>query len=132
MRTSTVEYKIEAVLIDKDLAAAAQQARAALAAAEKALIDAYVKSDRYKALHDLAGFGSSAFGKSPVFPRIEGTRIVCRVMVDLPDETTGPQLYLDPKTANLLLGGKLLTDAEKRTLLKRMGVDFANEAEAAE
>lgn len=124
MRTSTVEYKVEAVEIDKDLAKAAGEARNALAAAEKALIDAYVKSDRYKAMRDLAGYGSSAFGKASVMPRIEGTRVVCRVMVDLPDEKTGPQLYLDPKTANLLLSGKLLTDAEKRKLLKRLGVDF--------
>lgn len=132
MRTSIVEYKIEAVEIDRDLAASVDLARNALRAAEKALIDAYVKSDRYKAMRDIAGYGSSAYGKATVQPMLQGSRIVCRVMVDLPDETTGPQLYLDPKTANLLLSGKLLSDAEKRKLLKRMGVDFAGEAEAAE
>lgn len=132
MRTSTVEYKVEAAEVDRDLANAVDAARQALAKAEKALIDVYVKSDRYKAMRDLVGYGSSAYGKAPVQPILQGSRIVCRVMVDLPDETTGPQLYLDPKTANLLLGGKLLSDVEKRKLLKRLGVDFADEAEAAE
>lgn len=132
MRTSTVEYKVEAVEIDRDLASAVDKARKELAAAEKALIDAYVKSDRYKALCDISGYGSSTFGKAHIHPVLQGSRIVCRVMVDLPDEKNGPQLYLDPKTANLLLSGKLLSDAEKRKLLKRMGVDFSDEAEAAE
>lgn len=32
--------------------------------------------------------------------------------------------YLDPKTLNMLISGKLLTDAEKRKLLARHGVTF--------
>lgn len=128
MRTSNVEYKVEAVEIDRDLAAAVDLARLALRKAEKALIDAYMKSDRYKAMCDLAGYGSSAYGKTHVQPILQGSRIVCRVMVDLPDETTGPQLYIDPKTANLLLTGKLLSDGEKRTLLSRLGVDFIDQS----
>lgn len=130
MRTSTVEYKIEAVEIDKDLAKVVADARQALDAAEKALIAAYVKSDRYKALRDMSGFGSG-YNKSTFYPAVSGTRIVCRVLIDLPDEKTGPQIFIDPKTANLLLTGKLLNDAEKRKLLKRIGVDFADEPEAA-
>lgn len=124
MATSIVEYAVEAQTVDKDLAKAMADARAALAAAEKAMIEAYQKTPRYQAMRDLVGYGSSTYGKSPLYPAIQGSRIVCRVMVDLA-EPSSSQLYLDPKTANLLLSGKLLTDEEKRSMLKRMGVDIA-------
>jgi len=124
VNTANVEYKVEAATVDKDLAKAVEDARRALGEAEKALLDAYRKSPRYQAMLDLVGYGSSAYGKAPLYPVIQGSRIICKVMVDLDHEPTRPQLYLDPKTANLLLSGKLLSDEEKRLLLKDMGVDL--------
>ncbi|WP_166648543.1 hypothetical protein [Phyllobacterium brassicacearum] len=37
---------------------------------------------------------------------------------------TRQPVYIDPKTVNLLMHGKLLTDAEKRKLLINIGVDL--------
>lgn len=126
MATANVEYKVEMATVDKDLAKAVSDARNALASAEKAVIEAYRQSPRYQAMLDLTGYGSSGYGKAPMYPAIQGSQIVCKVMVDLESAPTRQQLYLDPKTANLLLSGKLLSDGEKRQLLKDMGVGFPN------
>lgn len=124
MATAYVEYKVEMSSVDKDLAKAVSDARNALDAAEKAMIEAYQKSSRYQAMLDLTGYGSSGYSKAPMYPAILGSQIICKVMVDLASEPTRQNLYIDPKTANLLLSGKLLSDDEKRQLLKSMGVDF--------
>ncbi|TDR27767.1 hypothetical protein [Aquamicrobium defluvii] len=124
MTTANVKYQVEMAAVDKDLAKAVNDARNALASAEKAMIEAYTKSPRYQAMLDLAGYGGGGYGKVPTYPVIQGPRIVCKVMLDLEQEPTRPQLYLDPKTANLLLSGKLLSDDEKRHLLKDMGVEL--------
>lgn len=124
MATAHVECKVEMANVDKDLAKAVSDARNALAAAEKAMIEAYRKSPRYQAMLDLTGHGNSGYGKAPMYPAIAGSQIICKVTVDLESAPPRQQLYLDPKTANLLLSGKLLSDDEKRWLLKDMGVDF--------
>ena len=49
-------------------------------------------------------------------PEFEGTTIVQRLTDDTPYVA---KQYMDPKTVNLLLNGKLLTDGQKRELLKR-------------
>lgn len=123
MTTANIKYQVEMAAVDKDLAKAVNDARNALASAEKAMIEAYTKSPRYQAMLDLTGYGDSGYGKVPIYPDIQGSRIVCRVMVDV-EQVSRQQLYLDPKTTNLLLSGKLLTDDEKRQLLKDMGVEL--------
>lgn len=124
MATAIVEYKVEMATVDKDLAKAVADARNVLASAEKAMIEAYRKSPRYQAMLDLTGYGSGGYSKATMYPVILGSQIICKVMVDLESAPTRQQRYLDPKTANLLLSGKLLSDGEKRQLLKDMGVDF--------
>lgn len=131
MTTANVKYQVEMAAVDNDLAKAVNDARSALASAEKAMIEAYMKSPRYQAMLDLAGYGSSGYGKSTTYPFIQGSRIICNVMVDLEQEVTRQQLYLDPKTANILLSGKLLSDDEKRQLLKDMGVELPKSESAS-
>lgn len=133
MTQKRVEFKTQIVDFDKDAWERLKAARSAVDAIEKDIVKAYEKSDRLKAVLDLTGFNDFA-QKANIATRIETTRIVSQTLVDLADEkakTYTPPLNLGEKTINALLSGKLLTDDQKKALLKRIGVDLDTLSEKA-
>lgn len=128
MTSSTIEFKVPVSQIDADAAKELKAARDVVQKIEARLIELYSATPRFAAMKDLQGNGGSNYGKGKVYPRVVGTELVVNLIVDHPAKpTSGLYFTGDPKTANLLLTGKLLTDAEKRKLLKRMGLDFDEE-----
>lgn len=129
MTSSTIEFKVPVSQIDADVARELKAARDAVQKVETRLIELYSATPRFAAMKDLRGIGGGSYGKGEVYPRIVGAELVCNLIVDHPVKpASGPYFSVDPKTANLLLTGKLLNDVEKRKLLKRMGLEFDDEA----
>lgn len=126
MATRSVEFKVQ--ISDFDAAAwkRLQEAREAVRKIEAEIKSAYEKSDRLTAVRDLAGYGDYGT-KFMTNSRIDGGQIVTRTTIDLPEEETvarAQSLNLGEKTINALLNGKLLDDDQKKSLLKRIGVDL--------
>lgn len=120
----TLKFEIEISSFDQDAYNRLKEAREQVKKIEDGIRDAYLKSDRFKAVTDLAGYGDYGTKYNPV-TSISGTRIVTNVQVDLEGEKPKPlQPYIPEKTVNMLLSGKLLNDGQKRALLKRIGVDL--------
>lgn len=130
MKTDTIICKVTLSDVDKELAKAVHDARYALAAAEAAIVDAYKKSADYRALAAMATTGPYGEKIWPR-PRVEGHRIVSLVSVEKDEAPQPRRVNADPKTLNILLTGNLLTDVEKRQLLKDMGIELSDD-EAAE
>lgn len=124
-KTEKIEFRISVYDFDKDLGEELKRANAAVTVVEQKILAAFAKSDRLKALKDIAGAGSS-YTKNSVYPRIYGGQIQADVVVDVAgtDGAATPYFNIPAKTANLLLTGKLLTDDQKKALIKRMGFDL--------
>jgi hypothetical protein len=125
-RTEQIKFRIDVFDFDHDLGAELKAARDAVFETEKKIIKAFNASDRLKAMRDIAGT-SEYVQKNQIYPRINGGHIEAEFLVDLADQSKAPVNYgfnITEKTANLLLSGKFLTDAQKRALVKRMGFDL--------
>lgn len=133
MTTKSVEFKVQ--ISDFDAAAwkRLQEARDAVRKIESEIKAAYEKSDRLKAVRDLAGYGDYGT-KFMTNTLIDGGQIATRTVIDLPEEETVARvqsLNIGEKTINALLSGKLLDDDQKKALLKRIGVDLDTLTEKA-
>lgn len=124
-KSEKIEFRISVYDFDNDLGEELKRANAAVTVIEQKILTAFAKSDRLKALKDIAGAGSANI-KNSVYPRIYGGQIQADVVVDVAgskDHAT-PYFNIPEKTANLLLTGKLLTDDQKKALVKRMGLEL--------
>lgn len=133
MATKRVEFKVSIADFDGKAWSSLKEARDLVSKIEKEISDAFQKSERFQAARDLAGFGDYG-NKLSTFCQINGSHIVSQTYVDLADETVVayvPPLNIGEKTLNALLTGKLLDDAQKKALLKRIGVDLDTLAEKA-
>ncbi|RVK56941.1 hypothetical protein CN162_12815 [Sinorhizobium meliloti] len=82
-----------------------------------------------QAMHQV-GYGSSKISLS--WGDANGLKATVKVSEDFEQKRSlSPSLNIGEKTINALLTGKLLTDEEKKALLKRMGVDLDTLAEKA-
>lgn len=126
MSLKNVEFKIDIQDFDADASKRLKAARDEVAKIEAEITKAYLASDRFRSIRDLSGYGDYGTKYSPI-TRIENYRVVTSVNVDLVDDkptaATRPTLYLGEKTVNALLSGKLLTDIQKKSLLKQIGFD---------
>lgn len=126
MGTKGIEFKVSIKSFDGDAWKRLDTARKEVAKIQTEIMAAYEKSDRAKAAYDLAGFGDFGTKHNPIH-RIDNDHISTRVNVDLPDDAGSKpvkSLYLGEKTINALINGKLLTDDQKKALLKQIGVDL--------
>ncbi|QIG74554.1 hypothetical protein EVC10_046 [Rhizobium phage RHph_Y25] len=133
MASRNVEFTVEIADFDADAAKRLSEARNLVSTIEKEIASAFEKSDRFKAVRDLAGLGDMGH-KNSSFCRVDGRRIVARTYVELAEEKTAkstPYLSLGEKTVNTLLNGKLLTDEQKKALIKRLGFDLDDLSETA-
>lgn len=114
---------------DKDAFGQLKAARDEVRKIEKQIVDAYLKSDRFKAACDLAGVSDYGTKNSPITD-INKSMIVTTIYADIADDAASaisrPTLYLGEKTVNMLLSGKLLDEAQKKALLKQIGFDPDN------
>lgn len=124
-KSEKIEFRISVYDFDNDLGDELKKANAAVTVVEQKILAAFVKSDRLKALKDIAGIGSMG-SKNSFYPRIYAGQIQADIVVDVAgsEGTTAPYFNIPEKTANLLLTGKLLTDDQKKALVKRMGFDL--------
>jgi hypothetical protein len=127
MANRSVTFKVEIRDFDAPAWDRLQEARKLVEKTEKEIAEAFQKSDRFKAVRDLTGFNDYG-NKLSHHCRVEGARIVASTAVEL-DEVAKASAYVPPlnlgeKTLNALLTGKLLDDAQKKALLKRIGVDL--------
>lgn len=124
-KTEKIEFRISVNDFDKGLGDELKKANAAVSVAENNILEAFAKSDRFKALRDIAGVGSMG-SKNSFYPRIYAGQIQADIVVDVAgaEGTATPYFNIPEKTANLLLTGKLLTDDQKKALIKRMGFDL--------
>jgi hypothetical protein len=89
---------------------------------EELKAEAY-KNPRYIAAFDLAGHSDSTGSKNRPTLFWNGKAFTANVVMDEVVATPKPyvmpvhQVHIDPRTMNALLGGKLLSDVEKRKLL---------------
>ena len=115
-----------------DLASKIREAYSELEKLQNEALKLFRASARYQAIVDLAA--SSYGGKTSPTTVVSGTTINITVAVELEDKGAAAQnpLYLDPKTTNLLLGGKLLSDQEKRLLLGRLTSGLFDQPETQE
>lgn len=120
---------ISANTIDEGLATALQAAQAVVDKARADLIAAYKASPRGVGLAEVAKFGSFRTDKLN-FSWDQHNNMVVGLEFAADPQQHVAQPYLDPKTANMLLSGKLLSDDEKRVVLKRLGLDFTDPAAA--
>lgn len=126
MENKVVEFKVGIESFDADAWKRLDAARKEVAKLQTEIMAAYQKSDRAKAAYDLSGYGDYGSKHSPIH-YIDGNNITTRINVDLGDETGSKPvkpLYLGEKTINALINGKLLTDEQKKALLKQIGVDL--------
>jgi hypothetical protein len=121
-----IEFMVNISDFDADAWKRLSDARSQVEKIEREISDAYQKSDKFKAVHDIAG--NNDFGqKNMSYCRIQGSKITATTSVELVETnpaTHQPSLNLGEKTVNTLLNGKLLTDAQKKALVKRLGVDL--------
>ncbi|WP_320196256.1 hypothetical protein RMR10_004480 [Agrobacterium rosae] len=133
MADKVIEFKVNISDFDGAAWKRLEAARKEVAKIQTEILEAYQKSDRAKAAYDLAGFGIYGTKYNPVH-RIEHGRILTNITVDLgDDERSNPvkHLNLGEKTINALLNGRLLTDRQKKALLKQVGVDLDELSEKA-
>lgn len=126
MLQDTINFKVTIESFDRDAAKAIKLAREQLRRMEADLVSRFYKSDRYRAASDLSGSYDSG-GKRSVIPRVIGDYIEAEILVDGSSKNSSKALTyfnIPEKTANLLLSGKLLTDDQKKALIKRMGFDL--------
>lgn len=109
--------------IDAGLASALEAAQAVVDKAHADLIAAYKASPRGVGLAEVAKLGSYR-GDKLNFSWDQYNNMIVSLEFVADDQPSLAQPYLDPKTANMLLSGKLLSDDEKRVVLKRLGLDF--------
>lgn len=109
--------------IDEGLATAIEAAQAVVDKARADLIAAYKASPRGVGLAEVAKLGSYRSDKLN-FSWDQYNNMIVSLEFAADPQPSLAQPYLDPKTANMLLSGKLLTDEEKRVVLKRLGLDF--------
>jgi hypothetical protein len=127
-RTEQVDFTIAVESFDQSLAAKLSKARAEVASIEREICNAFGKSDRFRALQDIAGNHDMGGKRMVVPPIIVGMHIKAQTVVDVAEKAPAPPAYFNitEKTANLLLSGKLLTNDQKKALIKRMGFDLDN------
>lgn len=114
--------------IDEGLAAALEAAQSVVDKARADLIATYKASPRGIGLAEVAKLGSYRSDKlNFVWDQYNNMVVSLEFSAD-PQPSL--QAYLDPKTANMLLSGKLLNNDEKRVVLKRLGLDFSAPAAA--
>lgn len=115
---------VSAKTIDEGLATALEAAQAVVDKARADLIAAYKASPRGIGLAEVAKLGSYRSDKLK-FSWDQYNNMVVSLEFAADPQQHVAQPYLDPKTANMLLSGKLLNDDEKRVVLKRLGLDFS-------
>lgn len=123
----TFEFTVAVSAFDADAWSRLQAARETVSKIEKEIVDAFAKSERFKAARDLAGINDYGHKTSPAV-HLKGHKIVTTVGIDMVEAATSsrPTLYLAEKTVNMLLSGKLLNEAQKKALLKQIGFDMDN------
>ena len=113
--------KIEAHVVDKDKMLAIKRLEENKQKLIYELKQQTIKHPRYLAAFDLAGY--SDFNDNKKLPQLTwvGNGFTAEVSMDAVKEPPKPYVqtvHIEPKTLNALLNGKLLTDEEKRKLLK--------------
>jgi SHS2 domain-containing protein len=120
-----IRFTVNMYDFDREMATEYAKAKDALEKAAKALTEAFGKSDRVRAIRDISAVHEGSLSKFSVYPRIEGQYIVAETHVELDDDVpVKPYLNITEKTLNALLNGKLLDDGQKKSLLKRFGVEL--------
>lgn len=115
--------------IDEGLAAALEAAQAVVDKARADLVAAFKASPRGVGLDTVAQLGAYRNDRLNISWAPNNIMVVSLQFEAAPN-LTPTQPYIDPKTANLLLSGKLLSEDEKRALLKRLGLDFSAQTAA--
>lgn len=126
MTLHTINARIHAAEIDKELSAELRAAYERVTQIQEALLAKFRESGRYQAAKDIAG--RTIYGKKEIFPRWEGHDLILPIEVQL-DQPPPAYVSVDSKTINVLLSGKILTNAEKRSLLKAMNVPLDDKAQ---
>lgn len=108
--------------VDEGLAEALTAAQTVVDKARADLIAAYKASPRGVGLTEVAKMGSYRSDRL-IFNWDRHNNMIVSLEFEADPEQRVAQPYLDPKTANLLLTGKLLNEAEKRALLAHLGLD---------
>jgi SHS2 domain-containing protein len=120
-----IRFSVNMYDFDRPLAEEYNKAKGIYEKAATALAEAFGESDRVKAIRDISARHDGSMAKFTVYPRIEGLYIVAETHVELDDDVpVKPYLNITEKTLNALLNGKLLDDDQKKSLLKRFGVDL--------
>ena len=117
--TRSITFQVSAASFDPELHKALREARAAFEKAQGDLIRKFQKSDRFQAACDAAGYGQSVSKSAPTVG-IGGDYLCVSFYVDEFDASAPAYqaIQIDPKLANTLLHGKLLSDGEKRALVR--------------
>lgn len=116
-----LKYTVNLEDVDADLAKEWREANQKAREAADKLIAAYRKSERFSMAHDLSGMKGAG---TKVNMSVGEGKIDVTLRIQLADEPIDQRLNrLDHSTVNLLINGKLLTDEQKRGLLKQIGID---------
>lgn len=118
-----VQFEVPASNVDREKWQQIDKAQRELDALKSSLLQTFRNSDRFVAALDLAGTKGRTYGKHEVSVVLDGSTLRVSVPIDLIDENdkpkpTLPSVLVDATTVNVLLTGKLLSDDEKRRLLK--------------
>lgn len=119
---SFVKFTVNPKSVDERLAKDMTEAQAALNALRIKLIEAYKNSPQ--------GLGVLSIAQSPEYGEKLSTtwdqygNLIVSVRIRHEENPVKTASYIDPKTTNLLLSGKLLSDDEKRHLIARLGFDL--------
>ena len=127
----TMAFTVNAIQFNEE---AFKAFRAAEQQAEKLrgeLIEAFKKSDRFKAAIDLSRTSDYGTKIAPAISLSGGLFHVSLSVDEISPSATPPRphLHVDPKLVNSLLHGKLLTDAEKRNLIESIAPGVLIQAE---
>ena len=128
--TKTITFRVSAADFDRTRATAMFEAHRAWESARNDLIREFMASQRFKAACDLAGYVNSVHKSQPTVT-VVGAYLCVSLCVDEAAERSTPSLpplHIDPKLANVLLQGKLLTDDEKRAMVARLAPGVVKEA----
>ena len=131
--TKTINFTVNAINFDQEGYKAYRAAEQAAEISRAQLIASFRKSDRFRAAYDLAKTSDYRGMKIEPVVSLQGGLFNVSIYLDERDTTATTQVNMDTKLVNALLHGKLLTDKEKRGLIKAIapGVLLETEGGAA-